>query len=94
MTKTYLTNHLNEDDLQWKTTSNGKRPPMEDNLKISKVEYLRNWVLDHTQILDLDLGDQSKVFKYFRLRWPPLEDDLKIFKVEHLSTTYWILLKF
>ena len=40
------------------------------NLQISqdiliKVEYLNNRVLDHTQILNLDLGDQSKVFKYF-----------------------------
>ena len=34
---------------------------MEDDLKISKVEYLRNCLLDHTQILNLDLGDQSKV---------------------------------
>ena len=54
-----------EDDLQWKTTSNGRRPPMEDDLKISKVEYLSNRILDPAQILNLDLGDQSKVFKYF-----------------------------
>ena len=32
---------------------------MEDNLKISKVEYLSNRLLEHTQILNLDLGDQS-----------------------------------
>ena len=65
MTKPYFVYHLNEDDLQWKTTSNGRRPPMEDDLKILKVEYLSNRLLDHTQILNLDLGDQSKVFKYF-----------------------------
>ena len=38
---------------------------MEDDLKILKVEYLSNRLLDHTQILNLDLGNQSKVFKYF-----------------------------
>ena len=39
---------------------------MEDDLKILKVEYLSNPLLDHTQILNLDVGDQSKVFKYFK----------------------------
>ena len=38
---------------------------MEDDLKILKVEYLSNRILDPAQILNLDLGDQSKVFKYF-----------------------------
>ena len=28
--------------LAMKTTSNGRRPPMEDDLKILKVEYLSN----------------------------------------------------
>ena len=28
-------------------------PPIEDNLKILKVEYLINRLLDHTQILNL-----------------------------------------
>jgi hypothetical protein len=45
MTKTYYTNPLNEDNLQWKKTS--------------KVKYLRICLLDHTPILNLDLGDQS-----------------------------------
>jgi hypothetical protein len=45
---------------------------MEDDLKISKVEYLSNRLYDHTQILNLD--DQSKVFKYF-----------KILKMEYIS---------
>ena len=58
---------------------------MEDDLKILKVEYLSNHLLDHTQILNLDLGDQSKVFKYFKWRRPLMEDDLKILKVEYLS---------
>ena len=31
---------------------------MEDDLKILKVEYLSNQLLDHTQILNLSLHDQ------------------------------------
>ena len=34
------------------------RPP-----GLSKVEYLRNQILDHTQILKLDLYDHTKVYK-------------------------------
>ena len=44
-----------------KTTSNGRRPPMEDDLKLLKVEYLSNRLLDHAQILNLDLGNKSKM---------------------------------
>ena len=51
---------------------------MEDDLKISKVEYLSNRLLDHTQMLNLDLGDQSKLVKYFKWRRPQMEEDLKI----------------
>jgi hypothetical protein len=40
-----------EDDPQWKTTSNGKRPQMEDDLKLLKVGYLSNRLLDYAQIL-------------------------------------------
>jgi hypothetical protein len=32
---------------------------MEDDLKISKVEYLVNCLFNHTQILNFDLGNQS-----------------------------------
>ena len=32
---------------------------MEDNLKILKVEYLSNHLLDHAQILNLSLDDQT-----------------------------------
>ena len=38
---------------------------MEDGLKILNVEYLTNHLLDHTTNLNLDVGDPSKVFKYF-----------------------------
>ena len=34
---------------------------MEDNLKILKVEFLSNHWLDFPQILDLSLGDQTKI---------------------------------
>jgi hypothetical protein len=48
---------------------------MEDDLKISKVEYLSNHWLDRTQILNLNLGDQTKLYKYFKGRRSPLEED-------------------
>jgi hypothetical protein len=52
-----------------------------------KVEYLSNLLLDHTQILDL--GDQSKVLRYFKWRRP--HNNLKIFKVEYISKNLWIM---
>ena len=36
---------------------------MEDALKISKVEYLSNHLLDPTQILNLSLDDQTILYK-------------------------------
>ena len=53
------------------------------------MEYLSNCLLDHTQILNLDLVDQSKVFKYFKWRQPPMEDNLKIWKIVYLSN-HWL----
>ena len=58
---------------------------MEDDLKILKVEYLSNQLLDHTQILNLRLDDQTIFYKSFKWRWPPMEDDLKILEAEYLS---------
>ena len=46
-----------EDALQWKTTST----PIEDDLKILKVEYLSNHWSDLPQILNLSSGDQTKI---------------------------------
>ena len=40
-----------------------KVPTMEDDLKILKVEFLRNHLLDHTQILNLSLDDQTIFYK-------------------------------
>jgi hypothetical protein len=42
------------------------QPPMEDDFKILKVKYFSNHLLDHTQILNLDFGDKSKVFIHFK----------------------------
>jgi hypothetical protein len=58
-----------EVDLQPKTTSNGRWPPMEDdhkvlkvedNLKISKFEYLTNHWLDLSQNLNLNVRNQTR----------------------------------
>jgi hypothetical protein len=37
-------------------TSHGRRPPMEDDLKILEVEYLSNHLMGHTQILNSGLN--------------------------------------
>ena len=58
---------------------------MEDDLKILKVQYLNNRLLDLPQLLNLILGDHIKIENYFKWRQPPMEDDLKILKVEYLS---------
>ena len=47
---------------------------MEDNLKILKVEYLKNHLLDHTQILNLRLV--TIFYKSLKWRWPKMEDNL------------------
>jgi hypothetical protein len=58
---------------------------MEDNLNKLKVEYLSNHSLDHTQIINLSLNDQTIFCKSVKLRRPPMEDDIKILKVYYLS---------
>ena len=62
---------------------------MEDDLKISKVEYLRNHWLDFPQILKLSLRDLNKIRNSLKRRRPPMEDDLKISKVEYLGN-HWL----
>ena len=59
---------------------------MEDDLKILKVKYLSNHLLDHTQILNLSLYDQTILCKSSKWRRPQMEDNLKILKVEHHSS--------
>jgi hypothetical protein len=57
-----------------------KKPPMEDELKLLKAEYLSNHLLDHTQFWNLSLYDQTIFCQCFN------EDDLKILKKEYLSS--------
>ena len=81
-----------EDDLQWKMTANGRQPPMEDYLKILNVEYLTRHISDHTQILDLNLNDQTIFYKSLKLRLFLMSDDLrckydlKVFRILRLSS--------
>ena len=48
-------NISNEDDLDWKMTSNGRLP------KTAKFEYLSNHWSDLSQILNLGFCDQTKL---------------------------------
>ena len=67
-------------------TPNGRRPTTYwIILKIFKVEYLSNNLLDHTQNLNLSWDDQTIFYNALIWRWPRLEDDLKILKVKYLS---------
>jgi hypothetical protein len=68
-----MTKPPKEEDLQWKSTSIGRRPPMKDDHKILKVKYLGNNFLDHTQTLDLSLNDQIIIDKSLKLRLPTTE---------------------
>ena len=61
---------------------------MEEELKILKVEYLRNHSLDQTQILNLGLDDQTIFYNSLKERWPPMEEDLKLLKVEYLNNRW------
>ena len=49
----------------------------QDNLKILKVEYLSNHLLNHSQIFNLSLDDQAIFYKSLKWRQPLMEDDLK-----------------
>jgi hypothetical protein len=70
---------------------------MEDDLKILKVEYLSNTLLDHGQILNLSSDDHTIFYKSLKWRQPPMEEDLKILIVEYLGNhllDYAQILKF
>ena len=49
---------------------------MEEYLKIQRVEYLSIHLLDHTQILNLSLDDQTIFYKFLKWRQPLMEDEL------------------
>ncbi len=51
----YVQNISNEDDLEWKMTSNGRLP------KIANFEYLSNHWSDLSQILNISFCDQTKL---------------------------------
>ena len=51
---------------------------MEDDLKILKVEYLSDCLLDPTQILNLSLDDQIILYKLFKWRLLPMEENLQL----------------
>ena len=68
-----------------KTSSNEGWPPLEDNLKIIKVEYLSNHLLNYAESLTLILDDQTIFYKSLKWRQPLMEDKLKILKEEYLS---------
>ena len=77
-----------------KMTSNGRQHPMEDDLKIFKVEYLSNHLLDLPQLLKLSFGDQTKAeiaVNEDELGWKTTS---KYLKWNISETTYGIILKF
>ena len=66
---------------------------MEEDLEISKIEYLNNQRLNLPRILNLSSGDQTKIKMLemkmnFNGRWPLMEEDLQISKIEYLSN-HW-----
>ena len=63
---------------------------MEDDLKILKVKYLSNHCSYFPQILNLILGDQTKITNTWKEedhQWK-MEEDLKILKVEYISNPW------
>ena len=62
---------------------------MEEDLKVLKVEYLSNCLLYHTEILNLNLDDQTTFSKSSKWRRTSAEDDLQILKVENHDL--WII---
>ena len=90
----HLSDHLQILNLYWgdqtkiKNFFKWRQPPMEDNLKIFKVEYLSNQWSDLPQIWNLCVGDQTKIKSFLKWRQPPMDDDHKKIQVEYLSN-HW-----
>ena len=74
----------NQKYLKW------RRPPMEDDLKILKVEYLSNHWSDLPQILNWSSGDQIKIKNAWNGRRPPMEDDLHSNRRRPQNIKSWI----
>ena len=51
---------------------------MEDDLNISKVEYLSNHLWDPTKISNLTLDDQITLYTFFKWRPHPMKDNLQL----------------
>ena len=75
-------NHWNEDDLNLKTTKNGRRP-----------QNMKRWISQQPLIgfssnFKLKLRGPNQNEKCLEQRLPPMEDDLKILKVKYLCN-HW-----
>ena len=70
---------------------------MEEDLKISKIEYLSNHWSDPPQILTLTSGEQAKI-KMLEIKtifngiWPPRDEDLN-WKIKQLIWSNRLALK-
>ena len=88
--QTKIKNVWNEDVLYLKMSFIWRWPVMEEDLKISKIEYLSNHWSDPPQILTLTSGEQAKI-KMLEIKtifngiWPLMEEDLKKSKIKYLS---------
>ena len=51
---------------------------MEDDLKILKVEYISNHLLDSTTFLNVSLDDEIILLNFIKWRQPPMEDNLQL----------------
>ena len=61
---------------------------MEDDLKVLKVKYQKHPWSDLTLMLNLSLGDQTKIENCLKWRWPSMEDYLTILKVEYIWNSW------
>ena len=61
---------------------------MEEDLRILKVEYFSNNWSDLIQTGNLSLGDQTKLYSFFKQRQHSMEDDLNKLKFEYLGN-HW-----
>ena len=79
---------LNEDDLQWKMTCNGRWP---QNMKIwvSQQPLFGSISNFKHKLMGLNQSRKKVSMKTtFNRRWPLMKDDLKIWKFEYLSS-HW-----
>ena len=68
--------------------SEGTIQPPTQPYGLSKVECLRNNLLDQTQILNLGLDNKAKVYKCFKWRPPSMKDEHKILVGEFVKNPW------